>query len=210
MLVFGPKINRSYTLYLPFEKNFVEISVMFSKTNTYIGYNLDSNLYQRSKRGEVHANIFKELDKSSFATTFLDINNYKSKNLDIVSQFNNILPDFKDKINYELNETIKLSKVQTKNGIFENSLFIYVFNFLDYDTNFKFVLSERQYIDIPLNRKIVRTCGLQICTNEVYEDILTMIQYHNNPKEVKKETESVESAISSIFDNKPIVNGRKL
>lgn len=207
MLTFGSKINRSYTMYLPFKTDHVEVSVMFNKSNTYLGFNTDQTLYQMHRNNEIHSQIFKDLRESSFATTFLDLREFKSKNLDIRQQFHNILPQFEDKIQYVANETVKLSKVQTKNGQFESSLYIFVFNFSDYENDFLFFLVERQHIDIVLDKKLVRTCGLQICTNDVHEDLLKMIECYNSDL-VK--TEKVDDVMKSLFPHKNNIKCRRL
>ena len=207
MLTFGSKLNRSYTLYLPFIKGHIEATVMFSKSNTYVGFNTDQRIYQMHRNGEVHSHIYKDLSESVFAATFLDLRNYKSKNLDIKLQFNNVLEQFQDKLQYEANETIKVSKVQTRNGEFESCLYIYVFSFLDYSDEFLFFLAERQHIDVVLDKKIVRTCGLQICSNDAYEDLLKTIEYYNGQA---AKSEDVNTALKGIFHNKKNINVRRL
>jgi hypothetical protein len=120
------------------------------------------------------------LNDSIFAATFLDLRNYKSGNLDIYQQFNNIHNQFRDKIQYVTNETIKVSKVHTGNGDFKSSLYMYVFSFANYESEFLYFLAERQHIDTALNKKFVRTCALQLCSNDAYEDLL---KSENNYKE---------------------------
>ena len=119
MLTFGSKLNRSYTMYIPFMNDHIEVSVLFNKSNTFVGFNTDQRIYQMHRNNEVHSQIYKDLKESVFAATFLDLRNFKSRNLDIRQQFNNVLPPFQDKIQYEANETIKVSKVKT-NLLFES------------------------------------------------------------------------------------------
>jgi len=188
-------------------KDYTEVTVLFNKANTYVGFNTDANVYQKHRNGEIHSFIYKDLSESVFATTFLDLRNFKSRNLDIRLQFNNILPQFREKIQYEANETIKVSKVQTPNGLFESSLYIYVFSFLDYSDEFLFFLAERQHIDVALNKKLVRTSALQISSKDAYEDLIKTIEFHNN-KAVK--TESVDDSLKTIFQQKQNINFRRL
>ena len=187
MLTFGPKINRSFTMYMPFSDTHTEVTVMFNKTNTYLGFNTDERTYQRHKRNEIYSHIFKDLNKSSFATTFLDIQNFRSRNLDIKQQFDNINERFRDKIQYKANETLKLSKVKTNGGEFDSLLYIYVFSVIDYDSEFLFFLAERQHIDVALDKKVVRTCALQLCSKDTYEDFTETVE-HYNTKHLEEES----------------------
>lgn len=197
MFVLGTKLNRLYTLYLPFMDSFCEISVIFNKSNSFIGFNLDQKNYVRSRNNEFRSIIYQDLDKSEFATSFLDIRNFKTRNLDIKMQFHNILPIYRDRVQYETNETIKLSKVQTKRGVYESCLYIYVFRYVDFGNNFLYCLAERQHIDIVLDKKIVRTGAIQLCSNEAFEDMAKIVETSN--RNFLTASESVDSAISSVF-----------
>jgi len=131
----------------------------------------------------------------------LDIRDYRSKNLDIKQQFNNILPDFKDKIHYETNETVKLSKITTPKGKLESCLYIYVFRITDFGNNFLYCLAERQHIDVVLDKKIVRTASIQISSNECNEDLTSMIELTNRQL---VQAESVDSIRDIFSDRKNI------
>lgn len=198
MLTFGNKLNRSYNLYLPFYKDFCEISILFNKSNSFIGFNLDQNNYIKSRNGEVKSFIFLDLNQSAFATSFLDIRDFRSKNLDIKQQFNNVLPEFRDKIHYETNETIKLSKITVPKGKLESCLYIYVFRITDFGNNFLYCLVERQHIDVVLDKKIVRTSAIQLSSNECNEDLITMVEATN--RNIIRTT-SVES-IKNVFEDR--------
>jgi hypothetical protein len=171
MLTLGSKLNRLYSLYFPFMTGFCEISILFNKSNSFIGFNVDQTNYIKSRNNELKCYIFNDLSKSAFATSFLDIRNFRSKNLDIQQQFNNILPEYKDKIHYETNETCKLSKITTSKGVLESCLYTYVFRLTDYGNDFIYVLAERQHIDVAMDRKIVRTAAIQLSSNDCNEDL---------------------------------------
>lgn len=199
MLTFGSKLNRSYTLHLPFQNDYADISILFNKANTFIGVNTGKVIYEASRNHELHSHIYKNVNESVFASTFLDLKNFKSQNLDIINQFNNIQKKFKSKVQYVTNETIKLSKIMTDNGKFESSLYIYVFGIMDYGRDFIFILAERQHIDAALGRKIVRSIGLQLCSNSRYDDLLQTIDYYNT-KELSSDT--VDHTMNNIFSKK--------
>jgi hypothetical protein len=204
MLVLGSKLNRLYTLYLPFNGDYCEIGVIFNKSNTFIGFNLDSRTYNMVRNEQIKSSIFQEINQSAFATTFLDLRDYRSRTLDIKQQFNNIQPQFKDQIQYETNETIKLSKIQIKEKIFESCLFIYIFKFVDFGNEFIYCLCERQHIDVVMNKKIVRTAGVQLCTNDRYEELTDMIEANN--KDFARKTESVDEVIHNVFEERKNLN----
>ena len=198
MLTLGSKLNRLYQLHLPFMDDFCEITVLFNKSNSFIGFNVDQQHYIKSRNNDIKCFIFNDLSKSAFAVSFLDIRNFRSRNLDIMNQFNNILPEFKDKIHYESNETIKLSKINIPNGKLESCLYIYIFRMTDFNNNFLYCLIERQHIDVALDKKIVRTSAIQLSSNECYEDLTLMIE-STNRKIIHNDT--VES-IKNVFSDK--------
>ena len=199
MLTFGNKLNRQYTLYLPFMDDHCEISILFNKLTSFIGINLDQRNYLDSRDGLIKSTIFTDISTSAFATSYLDIRNYHSRNLDIKNQFNNILPEHKERIHYETNETCKLSKVHTNKGDLESCLYMYVFRFTDFGNDFLYCLAERQHIDSTLDRKIVRTIAIQLSSNECYEDLTKLIEC-NNQNYVK--TENADSALKDIFSDR--------
>lgn len=197
MLTFGPKINRSYSLHLPFNKSFVTVELMFNKMNSYLGFNIDHKTFNEVQSNKIHYSLFRDIRQSSFSTTFLDIRNFKTKNLDVENQFHNIYPDFQNKIGYCANETIKLCKVRTKGGEFDSVIFIYVFNIIDYGDEFLYIIAERQHIDVALDKKVVRTCGAQLCNQDKYEDFLETVQ-HYNTKDCEKASD-IKSIISDAM-----------
>ena len=202
MISFGNKINRSYSLYLPFRGNFTIITTYFSKSNTYIAFVTEQSIMQACKNGELNSQIYRDLRQSSFASTFLDIRDLKSSNLDIRCQFSNILPNFKDKIQYFSNETIKLSKVQTSNGPFESVLYLYVFGFSDYPDDFIYCLAERQHIDTVIGKKLVRTSAIQISTKDCLENMNKMVSFYNGKtdRELKQEFSDIEDTMKEVLN----------
>ncbi len=177
MLTLGNKLNRSYSLFLPFDGDFCTITILFNKSNSFIGFNLDSNHYVRSRNNELKCFIFNDLSKSAFASTCLDIRNVRTRNLDIKNQFNNILPDFRNNIHYDTNETIRLSKIiSSDDKKLESCLYVYVFKIIDSGNDFIYCLAERQHIDVMMDKKVVRTSAIQLSTNDANEDFITLIE----------------------------------
>lgn len=176
MVTFGSRLNRSYSLYFPFLGEYITVTVFFSKANSSLAFKTTPRYNEQDRDSKLVVSTYKDLKQSIFSSTFLDIKDFKSENLDIRSQFSNILPDFKEKIQYVSNESIKLSKVQTDNGTFENLLFLYAFTFNDYVDDFLYLLAERQHIDTILNKKIVRTSAIQISTPDCQQMILKLAE----------------------------------
>ena len=131
--------------------------------------------------------------------SFLDLRSYRSKNLDIINQFNNILPEYRDRIQYETNETCKLSKISTTKGNLESCLYIYIFKIIDFGNNFLFCLTERQHIDTQLDRKVVRTSAIQISSNQAYEDVASMVESSN--RKITNKSQSIDN-VKDFFGDK--------
>jgi len=210
MITFGNKVNRCYSLYLPFMGTHVTANAFFHKGNTFLGFTIDHGTMSMVKDGRLTSKVYRDLKQSSFANTFLDIRDYSSPTLDIRCQFSNIRKQYKDRIQYVTNETIKLSKYpnpHNPNKFFESCLYIYVFSFLDYQDDFLYFLAERQHIDQSLGRKLVRTCGLQIATKQCAEDLGDMMSfYHENDN---NEFVKTDDALKDLF-GKNEVSVRKM
>ncbi len=203
MLTLGNKLNRSYSLYLPFNNRNCEVSILFNKNNSYIGFNIDHENHAASKRGDIVCYMFSDITKSSIASTFLDTRNVRNRTLDIKQQFHSIKPEFKDKIQYECNETIKVSKVRINSTELISSLYVYSFRFPDFGNDLVYILAERQHIDVIMKKKIVRTAAVQLTTNEVHEDLLDMIQTYN--RQFLNHEKTIDDAIdhNDIFVDRP-------
>lgn len=205
MLTFGNKFNRSYGIQVPFRNGYASVTVFFNKTNTYIGFVTDNRICQMCRDNEVKTQIYKDITQSSFAKTFLDIQNMNTPNLDIRNQFCNILPKHRQAIQYLGNETIKLAKVEAPNGkVFESCLYIYILGFTDYDGDFLYFLAERQHIDISINKKLVRTGAIQISTLDCLDNMRNMVKFHNGvtEEELNKTDADEASVITNLLTNK--------
>lgn len=207
MISYGSKFNRSFGLYLPFRGNFTTVTVYFHKSNTHLGFTSDNLVNRMCRDGEVHTQIFKDLNQSSFSNTFLDIRNVKSGGLDIRNQFCNILNSYKDRIFYITNETIKLHKIPNPDKPdkpFESVLYLYVFSFSDYSEDFLYVLAERHHIDTCINKKLVRTSAFQIATTECQENLNDMVHSSDTELNSKRYTKDQDSTLSDVFQTREL------
>jgi len=210
MLTFGSKLNRSYSMYLPFMDDHYGITIFFSKTNTFLGFKTDSKLQSITRDDNISVNTFKDLKRSLFANTFLDIRDYKGDNLDIRRQFCNIYKKYSETIQYIANESIKLSKITTESGTFESLLYMYGFTFTDYQSDFIYLLVERQHIDTVINKKLVRTSAIQISTKECMDNMQRMIEHYNENDFTKSSPGNYSNDLSDLFPDKTDIKVNKL
>lgn len=164
-LKLGKSFDRNYIVRIPFLNGFYDIGIFFNKKSTFLLFSLEQSLKDVDISG-VKINMFKNIEGSKFCETFLELHNFRKNTLDIVNQFKNIRPEYQHEISFISNETINLSKVDLDDGktVFD-CLNIYGFTINVFNSEFIFLLTERQNIVRSLNRKIVRTSGLQISTS---------------------------------------------
>jgi len=121
--------------------------------------------------------MFKNLESSKFCEIFLKLHNYRKNTLDIRNQFTGIKDEYLFDINFIFNETISLFKVELDDKVLFDTLTLYGFCLSSYEDEFAFIIAERQNIVRRLNKKVVRTTGMQIATsssisilNEFYDE----------------------------------------
>jgi hypothetical protein len=188
----------------------VTISVYFHKSNTFLGFKTDSKVYGWCKDKTITVNTYKDLRNSLFASSFLDIKDLKSDNLDIRCQFSNILKEYNDHIQYICNESIKLSKITTENGTFDNLLYLYGFTFTNYQGDFIYLLAERQHIDVTISKKLVRTSAIQLSTTECGTNMIKMVEHSRGEDYVNNSNFSMTTDdLTDLFD-KPDVKVTRL
>ena len=103
---------------------------------------------------------------------------------------------YKFKLTNNLNENITLSKTIFQESIFYDQLLIYGFTLASNQTEFAFILAERQNINTKLKKKTVRTSGIQIATTPTLELI---DDYYK---------ESISS--KKIYDNLPNIEDKTI
>ena len=173
-LKLGKSFDRNYNLRLPFLNGYYDIGVFFNKRSTFLLFSVDSSLGVDGQG--VKVNMFKNLESSKFCETFLELHNYRKSSLDILNQFKCIKPEYYHEVSFILNETINLSKIEIDEDktIFD-CLNIYGLTLNSYLSEFIFIITERQNVVKKLNKKIVRTSGIQIATSQA---IGMLNEYH--------------------------------
>ena len=179
MITFGNKLNRRYSLFFPFMDTHGILDVYFHKNSSFLGINLENRFFQYIKEHKSWYHIYRDISKSQFCQTFLDIQNKTTEHLDIKNQFYDIQEHHKGKIQYLANETIKVSKVDIGGKSFTSFLYLYLFTIDSYEEEFVYLIAERQHIDIPLEKKIVRTCGVQVCTDQRLQELIKTYNFDN-------------------------------
>ena len=164
MLRLGKKLNRSYSIRLPFNNGFYNVTVFFDKGNTFSLFSIDSDFDATSKTPGM-IKMFKNIEASKFCDVFLELHNFKKETLDIVNQFDRVRPEYTSDISMILNETITLSKIKVLDRDIFDTMNLYGFTILPYVEEFFFLIAERHSIMRKLGKKVVRTTAMQICTH---------------------------------------------
>jgi hypothetical protein len=166
MLKLGKAFNRQFVIRIPFLSGFYDVGVFFNKKSTFLLFSVDPDFSDdKTFSRNIKVNMFKNVEGSKFCETFLNLHNYRKVNLDIINQFESIKDDFTNDVSFVLNETITLSKVLLEDGrTVYDTLNLYGFTINSYTDEFIFILTERHNIMKRMNKKIVRTSGIQIAT----------------------------------------------
>ena len=177
-LQLGKQFDRCYTIRLPFLDGYYNIGLYYNKRSSFLLFRVDPDFVK--KRQIDHTSkilMFKNLESSIFCETFLKLHSYRKASLDISNQFQEIKSEYHFDISFILNETINLSRLEVEDRILYDTLTVYGFTLTAYPTEFIYLIAERQNIIKKLNKKVVRTTGLQISTtaslnlvNEFHEE----------------------------------------
>jgi len=175
-LKLGKSFDRNYNMRFNFLRGYYDVGVFLNKKSTFLLFSIDSNLKDTNIAG-IQVNMFKNLESSKFCETFLELHNFRKNTLDILNQFKTIKPEYYHEVSFITNETVYLSKVEIddKRTLFD-SLNIYAFTLNSFINEFIFIITERQNIVKKLNKKIVRTSGVQIATSRA---INMLNEYHD-------------------------------
>ncbi len=190
----GKQFNRNYNVRLNFLDGFYNIGVFFDKRSTFLLFSVEPDF---SKSRELirsnKINMFKNLESSKFCETFLELHNYKKSSLDISNQFHEIKPEYSGEISFLLNETLTLAKVELHDRQLYDTMSLYGFTINTHANEFIFLITERQHIVTRLEKKIVRTSGIQIATAPALE---MLEDYHLESQTAGKESTRIRYGAS--------------
>jgi hypothetical protein len=183
-LELGISFDRSYNMRIPFSDGFYNLGVFFSKRSSFVLFRIDPDFRDSKHEASVKISMFKSLDGSKFCETFINLHSYKKVCLDILNQFHSIKGQYRDDVSFIFNETLNLSKIESDDKIFYDTLTLYGFTLTSYSNDFVFVIAERQNIIKKLSKKVVRTTGLQIATSPALN---LLEEFYNESKTAGKE-----------------------
>jgi hypothetical protein len=183
MLSLGKSFDRSYNMRIPFLDGYYDLGVFFSKKSSFLLFSIDSG--SGSVKRSAKINMFKNLEASVFCETFLKLHNYRKSNLDIISQFDSIRPEYSSYVSLVMNEGITLQKVKVNDKEFFDTLTIYSFTITSHFNEFIFVVAERQNIIKRLDKNVVRSTGLQISTTS---SLQVLEEFHQDSMKGKEGT----------------------
>lgn len=184
-LKLGKSFNRNYIIRIPFLDGFYDIGLFYNTKSSFLLFSVDSDFSQSKNKEIKHSikiNMYKNIESSIFCETFLDLHNYKSGSLDIINQFEKIKDDYTLDVNFLFNETIRLSKIYIDKTPIYDSLNLYCFTLSAYMNEFLFLIAERQNIISKLEKKVVRSSGIQIATSSSLDLIE---EFYNDAKRSK-------------------------
>jgi hypothetical protein len=182
-LILGKSFDRSYDMRIPFLDGYYDLGVFFSKKSSFLLFSIDSSSGTVKRSAKI--NMFKNLEASMFCETFLNLHNYRKSNLDIINQFDSIRSEYSPYVSLSLNEGLTLQKVKVNDKEFFDTLTIYGFSILSHFNEFIFVIAERQNIIKRLDKKVVRSTGLQISTTS---SLQVLEEFHEDSVKGKEGT----------------------
>lgn len=167
----GNKLNRSYSIRLPFNNGFYNITIFLNKGSTFSLFGVESD-FQPKQLPQLQSQVntpgmvkmFKNIEASKFCEIFIKLHNFKKETLDILNQYDSIKPEYTGDVSMILNETITMSKIKIQDKDIFDTMNLYGFTILPYVEEYFFMIAERHSIMKKLGKKVVRTIGLQIAT----------------------------------------------
>ena len=168
-LKLGKNFDRKYSMRIPIMDGYYNISIFFDKKSTFLLFKVDPDFSNSVYQKNLKINMFKNLEQSKFCETFISLHNYKKNTLDILNQFDKIRDEYLHDISFLMNESIILSKIELDDRDVFDTLNIYGFCINAYSDEFIFILTERHSLIKRLQKKMVRTSGLQIASTSALE-----------------------------------------
>lgn len=183
-LTLGKLFDRNYNLRVSFLDGFYNIGVFFNRKSDFVLFSTEPSFSSNSKNIPTKINMFKNLEASTFCDTFLKLYTFKNNNLDILNQFHNVKEEFQDDVIFTFNEAITLGKVKVQDRELYDTITVYGFTMVSAVDEFLFIIAERQNIKPQFGKKKVRTCGMQIATDNSLELINSYKQEYREHKNI--------------------------
>jgi len=195
-LQLGRSFNRNYTMRLQFLEGYYDVGLFYNTKSSFLLFSVDSDFTQSKTKEMKHSikvNMFKNIESSKFCETFLNLHSYRSQTLDIINQFKEIKPDYLNDVHYLFNESLVMSKVVTKeHTVYYDTLNLYCFTLTTYSNEFLFLIAERQNIISKLEKKVVRSSGIQIATTSSL-DLIEDFYEESRESKIKNVTKHIST-----------------
>ena len=152
-------MQRKYSIKLHFrESSFISIYCLFNKTDVATRFFIPDakDMNNAGFAFKYHKNI----SSCEFFNKNLVLNSSSNEKYDIQNQFHSIKDQ--DLCRLITNETLVLGKTKSGSGSYEQSANIYVFRDMLPLKYVYYVVFERQFIDQKIQKKIVRSIGLEL------------------------------------------------
>ena len=205
-LTMGKLFDRNYNLRISFLDGFYNIGIFFNKKSPFMLFNVDPDFSNSSKNNiSTKVNMFKNLEASTFCESFLKLYTFKNNTLDIVNQFHKIKSEVSSDIIFAFNEATTLGKTELSDRELFDTITVYGFTIVSYVNEFLFILAERQNIKSDIGKKVVRTTGMQITTNNAIEMMNThrneLIEHKNLKQNMQSDEKELNFNIEDLKDS---------
>ena len=177
MLKLGSSLNREYRIRFSFLDGFCNLGIFTNPKKLLVLFSLNSEVIDVYPKVQMNRNLRANL----FCEKCINLYSYQSKSLDIKNQFNGIKKEHDSIISQTMNETIVISKINLNNKVLSNQLEIFGFTIIGFESEYLYVIAERQLINMERQKKIVRTCGIEIASSEAIDYITNSLD--NNKEE---------------------------
>jgi hypothetical protein len=184
MLTLGNNFDRNYSMRIPMMDKNYDLSIFFNTKTSFMLFRVDPELDKMQNQTGMKIQMFKNLESSKFCEKYINLHDFKKNTLDIRNQFESVKPELRHEIMFLMNESITLSKTEVGDKTFYDTLTVYGMTLTELQNEFFFLIAERQNIIRHLNKKMVRTIGIQLATSTSLEHLNTSDSLNNFESEI--------------------------
>ena len=181
MLELGNSLNREYRIRVPFMNGFCNLGIFMNPRKLLVLFSLKADVVDNYPKVQMNRN----LQGSMFCEKCIELYSYQSKSLDIRNQFNGIKKKYDDRVSQVINETVVMSKVTLNDKELSNRLELFGFTIVGFDTEYLYLIAERQHINVEQEKKLVRTCGIEIASSEAIDYITNSLDTNTSEETTK-------------------------
>ena len=179
------QLDRSLTLNTFIQKKNIFFSVCHNKVNSPLQFQIDPNC-DLIKSGKIEVATFRNLNKSKFCETFLNLDNRQDEKIDYQNKLLGMNRYYEKHIFHFLKEKyiFHLSEVKKPTN---NYLLIIGWKIYCYEEDYNFFFFERRCYNNITRNNILRTAGLQFATKKGLEALDNYYEHSiNSIKKIDK------------------------